>query len=73
MIRRTPSTPRSARTRTIDVSAYRGQWIALDPKTRVVIGHGSTPQAATKKLAETVEPLLYFVSKSDAWFVGVGA
>lgn len=73
MIRRTSLTPRTVRARPIDVSLYRGQWIALDPKTRVVLGYGTTPQAATKKLAATVEPLLYFVSKSDAWFVGAGA
>ncbi|MCE9607963.1 MAG: DUF5678 domain-containing protein [Planctomycetia bacterium] len=71
MIRRVPDSPKLP---PIDVSAYRGKWIAIDSKTHKVLGHGDSPASATKKLAlKNIEPLLYFVSSSDAYFVGSGA
>lgn len=56
----------------LDVSAYRGQWIAVDPKTYKVLGHGSSPEDATRAAAagKATCPLLYFVPESDAYFVG---
>jgi hypothetical protein len=56
----------------LDVSAFRGEWIAVHPKTYKVIGHGASLEEArqnTPSVAQ-LEPLLYFVPRSDAFFVG---
>jgi hypothetical protein len=56
----------------LDVSAFRGKWVALDPKSYKVIGHGASLEEARHKTPnlERLEPLLYFVPTSDAFFVG---
>lgn len=57
----------------IDVSAFRGEWIALDPETYKILGHGASLEEArrsTPNLHE-LEPLMYFVPRSDAFFIGV--
>jgi len=56
----------------LDVSRYRGQWVALHPKTNQVVSHHvsfkAAKQAAIKRGIS--HPLLYAVPKSDAYFVG---
>ena len=56
----------------LDVSRYRGEWVALHPKTNRVISHHSSfktaKQAAHKRGVD--RPVLYAVPKSDAYFVG---
>ena len=56
----------------LDLRPYRGQWVALDPKTHAVIAHHRTvegaEQAAKKRGFRT--PLLFPVPRSDAFFVG---
>ena len=63
----------SSRRPQIDVAEFRGQWVALHPETYKVIGHGASLEVArqsTPALAR-LEPVLYFVPKSDAFFVGL--
>lgn len=56
----------------LDVSRYRGQWLALHPETHEVVGHGPTLKDAQKRAAKKgiLHPALYPVPKSDAYFVG---
>lgn len=52
----------------LDVSAFRGKWIAVDPRTYKVLGHGDSPEQATQDAPE--KSILYLVPRSDAFFVG---
>lgn len=56
----------------LDVSNYRGEWIAIHPTTYKIIGHGASLEAARQSTPDLarIEPVLYFVPKSDAYFVG---
>ena len=57
---------------TIDESRYRGEWLALDPKTYEVISHSSsfnTALAAARRKGFP-KPLMHSVPQSDAYFVG---
>ena len=56
----------------LDVRRYRGQWVALDPKTREVVAHGRTLKAAraTAKRKGVEHPVFHGVPESDAYFVG---
>lgn len=69
--RKTRSTPPIRRPR-LEVADFRGQWVAIHPKTHKVLGHGSSLEEARQKALGTdkLEPILYFVPKSDAFFVG---
>lgn len=57
----------------IDEGKYRGEWLALDPKTHQIIAHG----VALKKVAKEAKakgyenPVFHGVPKSDIHFVTV--
>ncbi len=59
----------------INEAKYRGEWVALDPKTYKVVGHSKSIRAATaaakKKGIES--PVLHGVPKSDGYFIGGGS
>lgn len=56
----------------IDVSAFRGEWIALDPETYKILGHGPSLEEARRNTPNlhVMEPLMHFVPRSDAFFIG---
>lgn len=56
----------------LDVSRYRGEWVALHPKTNQVVGHAPSFKAAKQAAVKrgVAQPVLYAVPKSDAYFVG---
>ncbi len=58
--------------RRLNVSDYVGKWVVYHPNTLKVLGHGPTADAALAMAGTTkaFEPVLYYVSKSDAFFVG---
>jgi len=58
----------------IDLTAYRGQWVALDPKTNRVVGHAVSMRAAEQSAERQgiSKPLLVSVPASDGFFVGLG-
>ena len=55
------------------MSAYRGQWVALHPETYKVLGHGPTPEIATRSVqaGKTEHPLLYLVPMDDTFAIKV--
>jgi hypothetical protein len=59
----------------LDVAAYKGKWVAINPQTNKVIGHGISLEAARQSAPnfEREEPVLFFVPASDAFFVGFAA
>lgn len=70
---RRSSSPKSAvRRPQLDVAAFRGRWVAIDPKTHKVVGAGASLEEAHlgAVTAAKLDPILYFVPKSDAFFVG---
>lgn len=56
----------------LDVGAFRGKWVALDPDTNSIVGHGASLEEARQNSPNIArqEPILYFVPQSDAYFVG---
>lgn len=54
----------------LDVSAFIGQWVAFHPKTYKAIAHGASLEEARRNTPNLagLEPLLYFVPESDAYF-----
>ncbi|MBM4067907.1 MAG: hypothetical protein FJ271_03045 [Planctomycetes bacterium] len=56
----------------LDLSAYLGQWIAIDPQTKAIVSHGKSCQQAEKaaKSVGVSRPLMLPVPKSPALFVG---
>lgn len=56
----------------LNLHRYRGQWVALDPRTHRVIAHDITLQVAERDavMRGTQKPLLLSVPKSDTFFVG---
>lgn len=58
----------------LDVAAYRGRWVAIHPTTYTVLGQGNSLEEARQTAigAGKLEPVLYFVPKSEAYFVGHG-
>ena len=71
--RRRSSSPKSAARRPqLDVAAFRGRWVAIDPETYKVVGAGASLEEArvSGEAAAKLEPILYFVPKSEAFFVG---
>jgi hypothetical protein len=62
----------AARTPILDVTGFEGQWVAINPKTLKVLGHGPSPDEAIASAGTVngVEPGLYYVPKSDAFFIG---
>ncbi len=58
----------------VDLTAYRGEWVALDPKTNRVAGHAVSVQAAEQMAIQQgiAKPLLVSVPVSDGYFVGAG-
>jgi len=59
----------------LDVDAYRGEWVALDPKTNRVVSHNPSLKLATRDAQRrgVQRPLMLPVPESDAFFVGVHA
>jgi hypothetical protein len=57
----------------LDVRKYRGQWVALDPRTFQVVGHGHSLIAAERQATAkgVMRPVMYGVPKSDGFFVGL--
>lgn len=55
-----------------EADRYRGQWVAFDPNTNAVVGHGPTLAAAEQQAVDAgiQAPELYRVPVSDAYFVG---
>ncbi len=66
------SAERVVRSPRLNVSGFRGQWVALHPTTYKVIGHGASLEEARQSTPGIgrLEPLLHFVPRSDAYFVG---
>jgi hypothetical protein len=66
------STGRALTRPRLDVSAFGGEWVALHPKTYEVIGHGPSLEKAQQSTSNIgrIEPVLYFVPKSDTFVVG---
>jgi hypothetical protein len=58
----------------IDLTAYGGQWVALDPATNRVVGHAVSLQDAEQTAVQqgVLKPLLVSVPASDGFFVGLG-
>ena len=56
----------------LDVTQYRGQWVALHPETKQVVSHDPSLKAAKQKAVKrgVPRPVLYAVPQSDAYFVG---
>lgn len=57
----------------LDLTPYQGQWVALDPKTHVILSHAPSLEQAEKqaKRRGAVKPLLLPVAKSKGYFVGL--
>lgn len=57
---------------TIDVSAYRNEWVALNPQTYEVVSHHQCLETAIQMASDRgfPRPLLMPVPESDAYFVG---
>lgn len=64
---KTRSTPRNV----LDVSDYPGEWVAIDPSTYEILGHGDSPEQATDNVPG--DAILYLVPRSDAFFIGPAA
>lgn len=64
------SAGRAVRRPRLDVSAFIGQWVAFHPKTYKAIGHGASLEEARRSTPNLagLEPLLYFVPESDAYY-----
>jgi hypothetical protein len=75
MRRQKPVVRHAPRRPVLDVSKFIGEWIAFHPKTHKIVGHGASPDEVMDSgpRLKGVEAVLYFVSKSDAFFVGPGA
>lgn len=58
----------------IDEDRYRGEWVALNPKTYEVLGHSlSFKDARVAARRRGIDrPLMYGVPESDGYFVGGG-
>lgn len=57
----------------LDLEKYRGEWVALEPKTRRVLGHGPTLAVAERQAVErgVKRPLLMPVMQSEGFFIGL--
>ncbi len=73
-MRKSKKSPPSVTVRqsTLDVSAHAGRWVAFDPQTYKIVGHGESPDDALQNARPRngTELVLYYVPKSDAYFVG---
>ncbi|MBI4022005.1 MAG: hypothetical protein HY372_01485 [Candidatus Andersenbacteria bacterium] len=58
----------------IDETKYRGQWVALDPRTYRVVSHDPVfKKARARAKRRGIErPLMHGVPKSDGYFIGGG-
>ena len=56
----------------LDVTRYRGQWVALHPETKQVVSHRPSFKAAKREAMKrgVSRPVLYAVPQSDAYFLG---
>lgn len=56
----------------LDLTAHKGQWVAIDPKTqRIVASELSLRAVEQKAIKRGVEhPVLLSVAETDAFFVG---
>jgi len=57
----------------LDLTPYRGEWIALNPKTQQVVSHATSIRDAEQAALESgvTKPLLFSVPESDAFFIGL--
>lgn len=59
----------------LDIDRYRGEWVALEPKSYRVLAHavslGTARQAAIEKGVE--RPVMFSVPESGDLFIGHGA
>jgi len=63
---------RQRKTPRLDLGKYRGQWVAIHPRTQAVVSHHRSCQEAERAAiaAGVQRPLLVPVPKSSAFFVG---
>lgn len=56
----------------LDVTAFRGKWVAIDAKTYKIVGHGASMEEARLAAPNVArqEPNMFFVPRSGAFFVG---
>ena len=55
----------------VDQDKYKGEWVALDPKTDTVLSHSqSLAEAEQQAIEQGTEPVMEFVPESDGYFVG---
>jgi hypothetical protein len=59
----------------LNLDAFRGQWVALDPKTNRVVAHNTQLDAAQRDAVHRGirRPMMVPVPESEAFFVGVHA
>lgn len=56
----------------LKIDRYRGQWVAIDPKTNKIVSSAvSLREAETKALGRGVRRPIMPVPESDAFFVGM--
>jgi hypothetical protein len=57
----------------LNLDPYRGEWVALDPKTNRVVSHNTSLKAAEEAAVRrgVRRPLMMPVPESDAYFVGI--
>ena len=67
--RRTKALPKPLKP--INLTKYKGQWLALDPDTHEVVGHGRSLRAAERQAAAKglTRPVFFGVPESDGYYV----
>ncbi len=54
----------------VDQDKYRGEWVALDPKTDAVLSHSrSLADAEEQAIQQGTTPVMEFAPESDGYFV----
>ncbi len=55
----------------VDQDKYKGEWVALDPKTDAVLSDSqSLADADGQAIEQGTTPVVEFVPESDGYFVG---
>ncbi len=55
----------------VDQDKYKGEWVALDPKTDAVLSHSqSLAEAEQQAIEQGTAPVMEFVPDSDGYFIG---
>ena len=57
----------------IDEGKYRGEWLALEPKTRDIVAHGTILKDVMKEAEEKgcSDPIIHGVPNSDWHFITI--